>query len=338
MNNNTYTNINGCLTKEGIVYFLQNNEDNAFQNTIEEHLKNCELCREAVFGYKKLNDPEKIETANSILKERFSSSQKNGAKIISNQFIVNIITAAAVIVIAVLIVRNFTTIDYKTETPVYAEDLALLSKKEISRPAPPERTTLRAEPTRKQNFETSKPIDNKTEKEKIELSEKQNIIANKLPTKRPNHNNLSNNTDTDKKLVDKSYTEFQITLPAEVDRRGYAYNDNNLITASYKNNVALSALPSFNGKGMEGFVEYVSKNINYPEAAMANMVTGVVEIQFAIDVDGQVKEIEIKKGINPILDREAYRLIKNSPKWIPGFVDGKPTKVYFRFPVSFKIK
>lgn len=335
INSNTYININGCLTKEGIIYFLENDTDNSIQNKIEEHLQECELCRDSVSGYKKLNNSKKIDLANTSLNERFLASKKeNKSKLLPTQQIINIATAAAVIVIAILIVKNFTRIDYVTEAPVYNEDLALLSKKELTRPSPPDKVTQEKKKSSSQNRKPEPTID-VLENEKIDIAEKQNIVTNNIPSGEPNHNLPGY---TDKKLVDKSYTEFQITLPVEVDRRGYSNTDNNVITASYEKGSALSALPSFNGKGMEGFAEYIAKNIKYPQEARDFNITGVVEVQFAVDVDGKVKDIEIKKGISPILDREAYRIIMNSPKWIPGFVNGKPTKVFFRFPVNFRIE
>jgi TonB family protein len=214
---------------------------------------------------------------------------------------------------------------------LYSEDLALLSKDEITKPSPPVKKIVVTN-NRKSEVKPEQKIDEKIN-HKIVIEEKKNISASNLPSRTPNE---TIHGYSDKKLTDKSYTEFQITLPVEVDRRGYSL-DNSLITASFEKGIALSALPSFRGKGMEGFVEYVSKNIEYPEEARDNIIEGTVEVQFAVDVDGTVKEIEIKKRIHPLLDMEAYRLIKNSPKWIPGFVNGRPAKVYFRFPVNFRV-
>ncbi len=333
--NKEYININGCLTQEGILYLLQKKKDTELSIKLEKHLKECELCRNAFSGYKKINNPKEIENANRNLEKQFSSSHKRKKNIIlPSRFIINITAVAAAIVLGIFIAKNLSNIIIDKENIIYPHDLALLSKEEIKRPSPPEG------PPKQNVIPIDEPIKmeqttNEIKEPEFEISKRPNIAINNFPSASIN-NNL--NSSSNKKLVDKSYTEFQITLPVEVDRRGYSYhNNNNIITASYEKGVALSALPSFKGKGLEGFVEYVSDKIKYPKEAQNGQISGTVEIQFAIDVDGVVKEIEVKKGINPILDREAYRLIQNSPKWIPGFVNGKPTKVYLRFPVKFTI-
>lgn len=94
-------------------------------------------------------------------------------------------------------------------------------------------------------------------------------------------------------------------------------------------------MPSFHGRGMEGFREWIAMNLRYPEAAAKNGIGGKVYVQFAINSKGEVVDAVIKKGVNPLIDKEALRIIMSSPKWEPGKQRGKPVKVQFTFPINF---
>ncbi len=94
-------------------------------------------------------------------------------------------------------------------------------------------------------------------------------------------------------------------------------------------------MPSFQGRGMDGFREWIAMNLRYPEAAAKNGIGGRVYVQFAINSRGEVVDVVIKKGVNPALDKEALRIVMSSPKWEPGKQRGKPVKVQFTFPINF---
>ena len=96
--------------------------------------------------------------------------------------------------------------------------------------------------------------------------------------------------------------------------------------------------PMFNGKDAEtGFREYISKNTMYPPVAQENGITGRVFLEFAIGRDGTVTDVRVLRGVDPLLDNEAVRVIRSSPKWTPGMQRGKPVKVKYQFPVFFQL-
>jgi periplasmic protein TonB len=94
-------------------------------------------------------------------------------------------------------------------------------------------------------------------------------------------------------------------------------------------------MPSFQGKGMEGFREWIVRNLRYPESAAANGISGKVYIQFAINSKGEVVDAVVVKGVDPTLDKEAVRVVMSSPRWEPGRQRGKAVKVQFTFPINF---
>jgi protein TonB len=97
-------------------------------------------------------------------------------------------------------------------------------------------------------------------------------------------------------------------------------------------------MPLFNGKvAEEGFREYVGKNTDYPPVAQENGISGRVFVEFTINQKGELVDAKITRGVDPLLDAEALRVIRSSPKWTPGKQRGKTVKVKYTFPVVFKL-
>jgi periplasmic protein TonB len=92
--------------------------------------------------------------------------------------------------------------------------------------------------------------------------------------------------------------------------------------------------PEFPG-GQQGVAEYIIENIRYPYQAIQYKLYGTVEIVFYISKEGLVENVNVAKSVNPILDNEAIRVIKNMPRWKPGTRNGKPVKVIYHLPISF---
>ena len=95
--------------------------------------------------------------------------------------------------------------------------------------------------------------------------------------------------------------------------------------------------PTFNGGEANEFAKWVAENINYPEDAKNDGISGRVMVQFTIYEDGSVRDAKVLRGVHPSLDAEAIRVISASPKWEPGYQDGKPVRVTFQFPAVFKL-
>jgi protein TonB len=105
--------------------------------------------------------------------------------------------------------------------------------------------------------------------------------------------------------------------------------------------------------GMGAFYDFVIKNIRYPKQAQKNKILGIVFVEFYIDELGHVNkdsvrivpasrmrevagdELADQITSNKFLEKEALRVIKTSPAWIPGNEGGKPVAEKIVFPVSF---
>lgn len=88
--------------------------------------------------------------------------------------------------------------------------------------------------------------------------------------------------------------------------------------------------------GSHAWVQYLSENLRYPKKAMKRKIEGTVVVQFIVEKDGRVTDVEASSG-DPLLTDEAVRIVKSSPDWIPAKGDGKPLKSYKKQPISFSL-
>ena len=95
--------------------------------------------------------------------------------------------------------------------------------------------------------------------------------------------------------------------------------------------------PEFPG-GPEALQRFLTKNIVYPESAVDNGIQGRVMVNFVVERDGSVSGVDILKGVDPALDKEALRVVKLMPKWKPGKQQGKAVRTRFRVPVVFRLQ
>ena len=96
-------------------------------------------------------------------------------------------------------------------------------------------------------------------------------------------------------------------------------------------------MPSFPG-GQAALMQWLSSNIKYPVIAAENGVQGRVIIQFVVEKDGSVSGVTVAKSVDPSLDKEAQRVVKSMPKWIPGKQNGSAVRVKYTVPVTFKLQ
>ena len=90
--------------------------------------------------------------------------------------------------------------------------------------------------------------------------------------------------------------------------------------------------------GNDALNKYLSKSIRYPEIAQENGIQGRVIVQFVVEKDGSTAHIEVARGVDPALDKEAVRVVKEMPKWKPGKQRGKPVRTKYTLPVVFRLQ
>ena len=94
--------------------------------------------------------------------------------------------------------------------------------------------------------------------------------------------------------------------------------------------------PEFPG-GMAELMKYLEKNLRYPQICKEQGVQGRVIVQFVVNTDSTITDVNVIKPVNPHLDEEAVRVVKAMPKWNPGKQRGEPVRVRFFLPVTFRL-
>ena len=96
-------------------------------------------------------------------------------------------------------------------------------------------------------------------------------------------------------------------------------------------------MPSFPG-GPSALMKYLSENVRYPVVAQENGVQGRVVVSFVVEKDGHITDVKVVRSVDPTLDKEAARVVKSMPNWIPGKQNGSAVRVKYNVPVSFKLQ
>jgi TonB family protein len=95
--------------------------------------------------------------------------------------------------------------------------------------------------------------------------------------------------------------------------------------------------PSFKGGDANKFSKWVNSRLVYPSSAKELGIQGRVTVQFVVRADGRVTDVSVLRGVDPVLDAEAVRVVSMSPKWKPGKSKGRAVDVTFTFPVIFQL-
>ena len=96
-------------------------------------------------------------------------------------------------------------------------------------------------------------------------------------------------------------------------------------------------MPQFPG-GPQALFEYLSKNIKYPVVAEENGIQGRVIVTFVVERDGSITDVKVAKSVDPSLDKEAQRVVRSMPHWIPGKQNGAAVRVKYTVPVTFRLQ
>jgi protein TonB len=96
--------------------------------------------------------------------------------------------------------------------------------------------------------------------------------------------------------------------------------------------------PKFMGKDDNAFRKYIIDNIKFPIDAQENGLSGKVQVQFVVDLDGSLSQIKILRGVNPSIDKEVMRVVGNSPKWEPAIQSGRYVRAMYGIIIAFELQ
>lgn len=96
-------------------------------------------------------------------------------------------------------------------------------------------------------------------------------------------------------------------------------------------------MPEYPG-GQAALMQYLNQNIKYPAKALKKGKQGRVVVQFIVEKSGAPSHFKILRGVDPDLDAEALRVVKNMKKFKPGKNNGKPVRVRYALPIMFRLQ
>lgn len=90
--------------------------------------------------------------------------------------------------------------------------------------------------------------------------------------------------------------------------------------------------------GYPEMMQYIQSNLNYPQEAIELNEQGKVFLSFVVNTDGSISGVQVERGVSKSIDREAARIVRSFPKWIPGELNYKKVKTRVRLPINFVLE
>ncbi len=149
--------------------------------------------------------------------------------------------------------------------------------------------------------------------------------------KKFNYSN-SNRKDDLKVYQLKLTTDEELKLFKAIDEQ-YKDTIENKSTDKMDTALVKSASPKDNVE----FYTFIHSQIEYPQECLDKAIQGKVYLKFIVQKDGKITHVEVLKGIHPLLDYEAIRVLRYAPNWNPSTYDGTPIQTFFTLPVNFRI-
>jgi TonB family protein len=101
--------------------------------------------------------------------------------------------------------------------------------------------------------------------------------------------------------------------------------------------IVVEEMPKFPG-GDQALFKHLYENLKYPPEAKAEGIQGKVILRFVVTAEGKVADVNIVRGVHPLLDEEAVRVMYSVPDWIPGKQGGRAVDVYYSVPINFALR
>jgi protein TonB len=136
--------------------------------------------------------------------------------------------------------------------------------------------------------------------------------------------------DNTEDITEDAEFDFEFDEDEEINFEDTEEEEDDQIFVYVKN------MPEFPG-GQLALRRYIAENIVYPAVARENGIAGTVYLRFEVTRTGTIGKVQLQKGVDPLLDEEAIRVIKGLPKFKPGEQNGKKVNVWYSIPVTFKL-
>lgn len=355
----------GCLSNQGLTRYIEERLDPEEKKLVELHIAGCELCADAVSGYRQHARPEmvipEVHALNRQLHQRFLKIHSITRK---ERSMVPIFSVAATIILLAGIFLLLKQREIMTNSTIAQTDLdtVIAPADKSVRPAAQPESEYKAPVVKRPAATKEKKQEEMTAIGKSSVTEKEadlpvetftnesDVVADKLE--------IQDIADALPEIITDSIVIHNLNSEraakpsrsagssAEAKKSAYAKAET-VLTAQEAASPAdatseevffvVDEMPAFMDGGINRFLQYVQENIIYPEAAAEAGIEGRVMLSFVVNEKGKLTDAKILRSADPLIDAEALRVVNSSPKWKPGMQRGKPVKVSFTVPIIFSL-
>lgn len=148
--------------------------------------------------------------------------------------------------------------------------------------------------------------------------------------------NFETITMTDQK-ADRSYIVFKSGETGQGTRPGVETEIPDELPGETEVFMIVEEMPQYPG-GENALRAFINQHIDYPPVAQEKGIQGKVYVSFVVSNDGSVKNAKVVRGVDPVLDQEALRVVNSMPRWQPGKQRGQNVNVQYTVPISFVLQ
>jgi protein TonB len=366
-----------CIHQDTLIKYLRGELTGKEMNQVERHLAICPMCADELEGLSLMESPEDIqgiaERLNNKIDARVDAPQKRNFSIpYYSKIAATLLVLVSISTLVYYSIKRITppltisehvALEEKVTSPKATEqqDITAIELQEL------EKTTIKqpderriTSPPAKDNIETINIADDVVD---VDLSIDEidedtinedicEIAASPLPASASVIDETSIGASSNERASEVAVTSLgrnKRKTKAETTSTSAYEPDSEVVELNLMIDeedideeqvfLLVEKMPTFsNGENEEPFRTYVERNLIYPQSAAENGIQGKVFVEFTIEIDGTVSDVRVIKGVDPLLDKEAVRVIESSPSWNPGMQRGKPVRVKMNFPVNFIIE
>jgi TonB family protein len=340
---------NACISQNNLIKYLKGELGGNDMNYVERHLSGCPMCSDVLEGLSLLESPDDIYKIENKLQARIDGFFKTPKPVwMSTSFRV-----AASILVFVFISgalyftstlepkRNVLSENFDTESPPFAKkevmDDSIIGKDEM--PLSLDETIIIAD--ERVDQELIVEMDEKDIHQEIRSKRsvsKSQTGATPVPKVSASSANIAQKKVSEKIDLDDEVDLFNMEFNEDVAVAMLQFADIEEEVSEDEIFVIVEEMPRFEDGDINKFRDYIIRNLKYPEVAAESGIQGRVLVSFVVEPTGKVSNVRVLRGVDPSLDKEAVRVIVDSPLWKPGMQRGKPVRVSFNVPVIFTLQ
>lgn len=361
------------LTAQQMQDYLSGNLPDVEMHRIEKHMLECDFCAEAMEGLEAIDDFSHFEKDLSDLRtrveKRAQSPEKETVVVPLYNKALRIAAMLAVLIVASVLVTNY--FKSRVEQKEYSERKKIEAPKEkkIEEKGEEKQIELSSDSTLKPAKEKSpkgaqesaKPesveeepviknkidlVDNNKQAKPIEPVAEEEIVMDEVVVL--DHEIITTEADAaEEDLADVESIKVEeemvmgmettdVAIPASAKGRSMYTAAGADAKSAQKKNVSKLEIIQPQPMDNNAFQQYLKDSLRYPDEAIEAKIKGTVTLHFIVESNGEISQIEVIKSLGFGCDKEAIRLLKDGPIWIPGSEDNQPTEMEAELKVKFK--